>query len=272
VKRLLVAGFGDIARRAAPELERVFSVEKLSRRLGRDLDRPETLALDGAHALLHCAPPAASGDTDTRTATLLAALAKARILPTRVVYVSTSGVYGDCRGELVDESRPPAPRTPRARRRADAERQLTAWCAARGAALIVLRAPGIYAADRLPLERLRAGRPVLRAEDDVYTNHVHADDLAAIVRRALEEDAPAGIYNACDDTRLKMGDWLDLVADTAGLPRPPRVARAALAEVNEFMSESRRLDNTRMKQVLRLKLRYPTVHEGLAHANAVGVD
>ena len=272
MKRLLVAGFGDIARRAAPELERAFRVDKLSRRFGCDLERPETLHIEGAEALLHCAPPPASGDTDTRTANLLSALAKASILPARIVYVSTSGVYGDCGGELVDESRPLAPRTPRALRRADAERQLTAWCAERGAAFVVLRAPGIYAADRLPLERLRARRPVLRSEDDVYTNHIHADDLATIACRALQDDAPPGVYNACDDTRMKMGDWLDLVADTASLPRPPRVARAVLAEANDFMNESRRLDNTRLKQVLGFKLRYPTVHEGLAHANAVGVD
>jgi nucleoside-diphosphate-sugar epimerase len=272
VKRLLVAGFGDVARRAAPELERTFHVDRLSRRLGRDLDRPETLRTEGAEALLHCAPPPASGETDTRTANLLAALTKASILPSRVVYVSTSGVYGDCRGALVDESRPLAPRTPRALRRVDAERQLTAWCAERGAKLIVLRTPGIYSADRLPLERLRAGRPVLREEDDVYTNHIHADDLAGIALRALQENAPEGVYNACDDTRMKMGDWLDLVADAAGLARPPRLARAALAEANDFMSESRRLDNTRMKQALGIKLRYPTVHEGLAHAQPAGID
>jgi nucleoside-diphosphate-sugar epimerase len=272
VKRLLVAGFGDIARRAAPELERAFRVDKLSRRLGRDLDRPETLKIEGADVLLLCAPPPASGESDTRTANLLAALAKASILPTRLVYVSTSGVYGDCGGAQVDETRPLAPRTPRARRRADAERQLIAWCASRGVRLVVLRAPGIYAPDRLPLDRLRAGRPVLRAADDVFTNHVHADDLAAIACRALENDAPEGIYNACDDTFMKMGDWLDLVADTAGLPRPARVARASLVEASDFMSESRRLDNTRMKQILGIKLRYRTVHEGLAHANAVGVD
>lgn len=270
MKRLLVAGFGDIARRAAPDLERVFGIDRLSRRFGRDLDQPETLQIEGANALLHCAPPPASGDTDTRTANLLAALAKGSILPGRIVYVSTSGVYGDCSGAHVDESRPLAPRTPRARRRADAERQLTAWCAAHGAKLVILRAPGIYAVDRLPLERLRAGRPALRAEDDVYTNHIHADDLAAIACRALEDDAPEGAYNACDDTRMKMGDWLDLVADRAGLPRPPRVARAALAEANDFMSESRRLDNRKLKRELGIRLRFPTVHEGLKHAYVAG--
>lgn len=272
MKRLLVAGFGDIACRAEPHLEQRFRIVKLSRGFGRDLGRPETLRIEGAQALLHCAPPPASGDFDMHTANLLAALAGASILPTRVVYVSTSGVYGDCGGERVDESRPVAPRSARAKRRVDAESRLARWCEAHGAALVVLRAPGIYAADRLPLERLRAGRPVLRAEDDVYTNHIHADDLAAIACRALEDEAPAGVYNACDDTHLKMGDWLDLVADTAGLSRPPRVARAALGEASDFMNESRRLDNTRLKGILGIKLRYRTVHEGLAHANAVGVD
>ncbi|MEA3195792.1 MAG: hypothetical protein QOD26_4125 [Betaproteobacteria bacterium] len=277
MKQLLVAGYGDIARRAEPDLARTFRIERLARRLGRDLDRPETLELGGAHALLHCAPPPASGNTDTRTANLLAALAKASILPSRVVYVSTSGVYGDCGGERVDESRPVAPRTARARRRADAEQRLAAWCAERSAALIILRAPGIYAEHRLPLASLREGAPVLRAEDDVYTNHIHADDLARAVVRALEDDAPAGVYNIADDSELRMAEWMDLVAARHGLPRPPRLARAELErsvppERYSFMSESRRLDNTRMKRVLGLRLRYPTVHEGLAHAHAVGVD
>lgn len=268
MKRLLIAGFGDIARRALPALESRFECRRGSRADGFDLDRPETLADLAAEAVLHCAPPPPSGEADTRTANLLAALAKGRILPARIVYVSTSGVYGDCAGALVDESRPIQPRTPRARRRADAERRLTEWCGARGIALVILRAPGIYAADRLPLDRLRRGIPVLREEDDVYTSHIHADDLAAIAVRALEEEAPGGIYNAADDSRLKLGEWLDLVADATGLARPPRVARSEAAacipaEMLSFMGESRLLDNTRLKRVLGVRLAYPTVIEGL---------
>lgn len=277
MKRLLIAGFGDIARRAAPGLERRFALQRLSRALGFDLDRPETLALEAADAVLHCAPPPGEGETDSRTANLLAALEKARILPARMVYVSTSGVYGDCAGARVDESRPPAPQTARALRRLDAERRLAQWCRSRGIPLLILRAPGIYAADRLPLERLRAGTPVLSAEDDVYTNHIHADDLAQIVARALDSEAPGGIYNAADDTELKMGDWMDLVADTRGLPRPPRLPRVQAAgaippTLLSFMQESRLLDNSRMKRRLGVRLRYPTVHEGLRHEHAAGVD
>jgi nucleoside-diphosphate-sugar epimerase len=277
MERLLIAGFGDIARRALETLERRFRVTPLSRRCGFDLDRPETLSLPGAEALLHCAPPPGEGMTDGRTANLLAALEKARILPKRVVYVSTSGVYGDCAGVRVDESRPPAPQTDRARRRAHAENLLGDWTRERGIHLVVLRVPGIYALERLPLERLRAATPVLCAEDDVYTSHVHADDLAAVVCRALDEDAPAGVYNAVDDTEMKMGDWFDLLAERFGLPRPPRIprseaARAIPSSLLSFMNESRRLDNRRMKQVLGMRLRYPTVHEGLRHEHSARLD
>jgi len=273
MQRLAVVGFGDIARRAAPLLERRFALERLSRSSGFDLDSAAARDVSPADALLHCVSPPPSGEWDTRTANLLASLGWA---PRRLVYLSTSGVYGDCDGALVDEQRPLNPQTPRARRRADAEAQLQRWCTARGTALVILRVPGIYAADRLPLERLRSGIPVLCAGDDVYTNHVHADDLAAIVARAFEDEAPAGVYNAADDTHMRLGDWLDLVADHAGMARPRRVARGQIAALVpaatlEFMCESRRLDNRRVKAVLGVRLRYPTVHRGLAHEYATGI-
>jgi len=270
MKRLLIVGFGDIARRALPLLASRFQVTRLSRQYGVDLDRP--LKPQPAQAVLHCVPPPAAGDSDPRTANLLAALEQ----PERIVYISTSGVYGDCGGALVDETRPVNPQTARARRRVDAERQLERWCAERGVALVILRAPGIYATDRLPIERLCAGMPVLRIEDDVYTNHIHADDLAAAAVRSLEPDAAPGVYNVADDSDLRMGDWMDLVAEHAGLSKPPRLPRSRIAqhvspEVLSFMSESRRLENQRMNTVLGFKLRYPTVHEGLAHEHAAGI-
>jgi nucleoside-diphosphate-sugar epimerase len=274
MKTLLIAGFGDIARRAARRLEARYVLKPLRRREGFDLDRPETLAdLPEADAILHCVPPPPQGTSDPRTANLLAALSKGRILPARVVYVSTSGVYGDCGGARVDESRAVRPGTDRARRRVDAERRLALWCSERGVALVILRAPGIYAADRLPLERLRAGTPVLRPEDDVYTNHIHAEDLAVVAVRALRDATPSGTYNACDDSEIRMGDWLDLVAERAGLPRPPRIARQEAPgriapELLSFMSESRRLANRRMKEGLGVRLQYRTVFEGVPRAGS----
>jgi nucleoside-diphosphate-sugar epimerase len=282
VERLLIVGAGDIARRASPALLARYATTALVRgtpvpladcgvrAVAGDLDRPESLAAlaVAADVLLHAAPPTESGARDARTRNLVAALAGARMLPRRVVYISTSGVYGDCGGAWVDESRPVHPETDRARRRADAEQVLGDWGRSSGVEIVVLRAPGIYAADRLPVERLKKGTPVLRAEDDVYTNHVHADDLAAICVRALERDAPAGLYNAVDDTEMKMGDYFDFVADRVGLARPPRVSRAeaeaaippALAS---FMRESRRLENRKMKALLGIRLKYPTVRDGV---------
>ena len=278
MKRLLIAGYGDIARRVAPLLSSRFELQIASRSNGLDLDRPETLrSLEPADAVLHSAPPPQAGDRDTRTANLLKTLESRRILPTRFVYISTSGVYGDCDGALVDETRPVNPRSVRAKRRVHAEEQLALWCNLHGVLLLVLRAPGIYAADRLPLERLRAGTPALREQDDVHTNHIHADDLAAICVRALEEDAPPGTYNASDDTQLKMGDWFDLVADRVGLPRPPRIARSEAAtrippELLAFLNESRRLDNSRLKRTLGVRLNYPTVLEGIGNEYIARID
>jgi len=282
MERLLIVGAGDIARRALPALATRYEIaalvrgegDSLARRgvatLVGDLDRPESLEpLAGrADVVLHLAPPNDSGAHDERTRNLIAALAGAPMVARRFVYLSTSGVYGDCAGANVDESGPLNPQTDRARRRVDAERTLSEWSARRGVELTILRVPGIYAANRLPLARLERATPVLRAEDDVYTNHIHADDLAAICTRVLERDAPAGVYNANDDTELKMGDYFDLVADRCGLARPPRVSRAEAERslppaLLSFMSESRRLDNRRMKKVLGIHLRYPTVFDGV---------
>lgn len=238
-----------------------------------DLDQPDTLAAIAglAHDVVHFAPPPGRGAHDTRTAHLIAALAKGSSLPQQLVYISTSGVYGDCNGELVAETRPVRPQTDRARRRADAEGRLREWGARSGVRISILRVPGIYAADRLPLARLEKGTPALKPEEDSYVNHVHADDLARIVVAALHHAHPNRMYNAADDAPQKMGDYFDLVADRFGLPRPPRIARAEAARVIpesllSFMNESRRLVNRRIKRELRLKLRYPTVEEGIAAA------
>ena len=233
-----------------------------------DLDRALPSLGGWADTVLHCVPPPGTGNTDLRTANLLAALADGGILPSRIVYIGTSGVYGDCAGAWVDESRPVNPQTARAVRRADAERQLLTWGKMHDSAVVVLRAPGIYAADRLPVERLKQGTPILADKDDVYTNHIHADDLAQIALAAMDDAAPAGVYNASDDTRMKMGEWFDFVADRLGLERPPRVSRkdaegAIPAALLSFMGESRRLVNRKMKETLGIRLRFPTVHEGV---------
>ncbi|MCB1956732.1 MAG: NAD-dependent epimerase/dehydratase family protein [Rhodocyclaceae bacterium] len=287
MNRILVVGSGDVARRAIPWLAKRARVYALVRSVAQceairalgaipvvgDLDDRRSLArLAGiADRVLHCAPPPATGQDDPRTRHLVAALRR-RSLARALVYIGTSGVYGDCAGEWVAESRPCRPASARARRRVDAERALRGLGRS-GSRVSILRAPGIYAAERLSLERLERGDPVLAAGDDVFTNHIHADDLAMLCCLALYRGRPNRTYNASDDSHLRMGDYFDLMADTFGLPRPPRVARSEAASrlspmTLSFMSESRRLDNRRIKQELRARLRYPDVAAGLAAARA----
>lgn len=246
--------------------------------LARDLGPADlaTVGLAGAQ-VFHLAPPPESGTLDLHTRRLVAAFDRLGH-PSRVVYISTTGVYGDCRGARVDESRPCRPASARAQRRVAAEKHLRAFvrrhakAAQRGAppasSLSILRAPGIYAADRLSLDRLRRADPVLRREEDVYTNHIHADDLAHACVLAMFRAANGRSYNICDDAELRMGDYYDAMADAFGLPRPPRASREECAArlgpmTLSFMSESRRLSNRRARQELRWQPRWPDVVEAL---------
>ncbi len=287
---MLIVGCGDVGLRVARDLRgrvRLLALTSTPARapvlrargltpLAGDLDLPATLSrLAGlATRVVHLAPPPGEpGESwwrDRRTTALLRAL-RLRTPPAALVYGSTSGVYGDCGGDRVSESRSAAPGTPRAERRVDAERAVRHFGRAAAVRTGILRIPGIYAPDReggTPLERLRRGTPVLRAEDDVYTNHIHADDLARAVLAMLWRGRPQRVVNASDDSELRMGDYFDLAADLYGLPRPPRVARSTARDelplmLLSFMGESRRLDNTRLKRELRVRLQYPTVHTGL---------
>lgn len=282
---VLIVGCGDVAQRALSWLVRRFRVIAMIRDEGQrvalrklgvraihaDLDDFASLRrLAGvADYVIHTAPPARDGDHDLRTRRLLAALCASAHRPRRLVYISTTGVYGDCDGAFVDETRPVNAESARARRRVDAE-QVIRRTAARGVTqAVVLRAPGIYAADRLPLDRLRRGDPALRAEEDVFTNHIHADDLARLVGLALFRGGNGRVFNACDASDMRMGEYFDAVADHVGLPRPPRVSRAELASqvsamTLSFMRESRRLGNRRLTRELRVSLTYPDIQAGLA--------
>jgi len=284
VQKLLIVGCGDVARRTLPRLLGHYQVFALlrdpaqvtswrligARPILADLDRVSSLKrISGlADIVLHFAPPPERGTVDTRTRHLLAALQRGKSLPWRLIYVSTSGVYGDCAGARIDETRPLRPSTARARRRVDAERQLRCFGRRNDVRVSILRAPGIYAADRLPIERLHKGVSALCAEDDVFTNHIHADDLAMLTCAALRFGRANRCYNTSDDSTMKMGDYFDLVADRFGLPRAPRISRdeaqRQMSPVQlSFMSESRQLDNGRIKKELRARLRYPQVADGV---------
>jgi len=240
-----------------------------------NLDQADTLQrLSGwATRVLHLAPPPSDRvgewSTDPRSLNLVRALKK-RSLPKSLVYGSTSGVYGDCQGRWVSESQPVKPHTPRAMRRVDAEKVMR-YLGRSGVRTSILRIPGIYAPDRpngTPRERLLKGTPVLLEQDDVYTNHIHSDDLARACVAAIWRGKAQRIFHVSDDTQLKMGDYFDAAADLMGLKRPPRVPRSQAQEslplmLLSFMSESRRLKNERLKKELRFKLHFPSIQVGL---------
>lgn len=279
---LLIVGCGDVGGRILARARARFRVLAVTRQpaqvaslraagavpLRVDLDDARQVARLAPFAarVVHLAPPPERGARDSRTRRLLAAFgARAG----RLAYVSTTGVYGDRGGALTAETTPTRPGTERARRRVDAETVLRQHGRAGALRASVLRAPGIYAHDRLPIQRLRAGLPALTPEDDVYTNHIHADDLARLCLAVLARGRPQRVYNAVDDSDLRMGDYLDAVARATGLPAPPRLPRAQLAlavsaVMLSFMSESRRIGNARLKRELRTRLVWPTVEATLA--------
>jgi len=290
---LLIVGCGDVLQRALPWLLQRFRIYATARSdataaqlrargvtpIAADLDNRRSLLRLGRLGawVIHSAPPAPSGRLDQRTRRLTTGLTRqssilshppstarrARPQPSLpAVYIGTTGVYGNREGQWTRETTPLAARNDRAQRRADAELTLRTWARRQHRKLALLRAPGIYAIDRLPTARLVRQEPCIANNEDSYSNHIHADDLARAVCMALYRGRPLRTYNVCDDRPLKMGDWFDLVADHAQLARPPRVTRAIAQQVLSpgllsYLNESRRIENTRLKQELRLRLHWP---------------
>jgi nucleoside-diphosphate-sugar epimerase len=276
---ILIIGCGDIGLRVAKQLSRSHRVFALTSQQNRfqelrevgaipilgNLDHPESLwRLSGlAQTVIHLAPPQNGGNRDCRTRNLLRILAQGSDAVRRLIYVSTTGVYGDHRGAKVSEVTPVNPQSERAQRRVDAERMLRLWAPAHGVALTILRVPGIYASDRLPIERLQAKTPALLPEEDAYSNHIHSDDLARLVCAAVYHGKPQRVINTCDGGETKMGDYFDEVADAFGLERPVRLPGSDLQKIVSpmlwsFMRESRRVTNKRLHE-LKTPLRYPSV-------------
>jgi nucleoside-diphosphate-sugar epimerase len=281
----LIIGYGDIARRTARLLSsRGDTVSVVGRQiesdeatastwtiLQADLDLQKSLVVlpTSESRILYLAPPPESGQADSRMRNFCTALTQ-RLpeSPAGIVYVSTSGVYGDCAGELVDESRPVNPQTDRARRRLDAETALQQWGALYRVPIVILRVAGIYGPGRLPLQRLQAGMPVLRPEQSPFSNRIHADDLARVCLAALDRAAAQGVFNVCDGEQSRMTDYFLAVARAFNLPEPEQIDRQEAQqrfspEMLSYLAESRRLDNRRLLESLSIKLLYPTLAAGL---------
>jgi len=276
---ILIIGCGDIGLRVARQLSqshRVFALTSQQSRFQElrevgatpilgNLDQPESLwRLSGlAQTVIHLAPPQNQGNRDCRTRNLIRILSQGSHVVRRLIYISTTGVYGDHGGAKVTEATPTKPQSERAKRRVDAEQILRLWAPAHGVALTILRVPGIYAANRLPIERLQSKTPALIPEEDAYSNHIHSDDLARLICAAVYHGKPQRVINTCDGSETKMGDYFDEVADAFGLDRPPRMPAEQLQKIVNpmlwsFMRESRRVTNTRLHE-LKTPLRYPSV-------------
>jgi nucleoside-diphosphate-sugar epimerase len=216
--------------------------------------------------LVYLAPPPGDGPTDARLRSCLAALPAP---PSRFVYMSTTGVYGDAGGATVDEEQPPKAATDRARARLDAESAVREWCESRSVEWVVLRVPGIYGPGRLPLERIRRGDPVIVEPEAGPGNRIHVDDLVGVcVAAATLPAARNRVYNVGDGNHASSTAYFTAVARLAGLPAPPAVsrdeARRRLPPATwSYLADSRRVDTTRMREELGAEIRYADLEDGI---------
>ena len=280
---MLIVGCGYIGQRLAQQLisnhqpvtgvvrsaESLLQLEHLSiNALQCDLDvagLPAGSTKD--QTVVVCMPPPSMGEIDTRTTQLITGFAQSG-QPKRVVYLSTTGVYGDCHGEWVDETWPAKPEVDRAKRRWSAEQQWQAWREQTQGELIILRVAGIYGPEKLPLMRLRKKLPMVSEADAPWTNRIHADDLVTALLTAAVKGESGAVYNACDGQPGNMTDYFNQVADLAGLERPRIIsmdeARKELSDgLLSYLSESRRLSNRKLVEELGVTLKYPTLEQGL---------
>lgn len=279
-----IIGCGDIGRRVGKELlgqgKQVLALARSEEHLQQlqglgfvtlrgDLDHQEDtpeIPLHGTE-LYYMAAPQGGGRSDYRMLNFCRKLS-AKNKPRKLVYISTSGVYGDCGGAVVTEETPLNPQTARAQRRASAESQLREQADKLGFELVILRVTGIYGPGRLPVARVMQGHPVLKPDEASFTNRIHSLDLVRICLAAMEQGEGGDIFNVCDGQKSTMTEYFTAVADLHDLPRPKQISMAqAETAMNplmlSYLKESRRMDNTKMKEKLGIELRYPTLTAGL---------
>lgn len=281
-----IAGCGDIGRRVArrwqakglPVTGLVNSTSSLNTLKERkvkavqvDLDdeSPVFPALAANSLIYYFVPPPSQGVVDSRCQHFLLALSAQVVKPKRIVVISTTGIYGDCGGALINEEQPANPMVDRARRRYDMEQQLKHWCEQHAVELIILRVGGIYGPQRLPIKRVREGIPVLDEVLAPKTNRIHEEDLADICVAAARVDFDFRIYNVSDGSNSNMTEYFYILADHFNLPRPPAVdwqeaERVMSKGMLSYLKESRRIDNARMLKELEITLSYPSLETGLS--------
>ncbi len=233
-----------------------------------DLDKPlQDIELNDRR-VIYLAPPPRSGKDDTRLAHYLHAIDKCP--PEKFVLISTTGVYGNCNGDWIDESAALNPTADRAFRRANAEQQVQQFCQDHCVPLVILRVPGIYGPGKIPVARIKSGQAIVNKDDSPFTNRIHADDLVTVCKQALLNLEITGIYNVTDGHPGTMYEYFMSVAVAMNLPAPPVIslqqAQHTLSEgILSYMAESRRIGNKKLLKDFSLVLQYPNLQAGLKH-------
>lgn len=284
-KNIVIIGCGDIGRRVANlaqhQSTRIAALVRNSEKLttqslgiteivSGNLDHPEALpelATNGS-VILYTVPPPGGGIVDSRVKTFCSFLDKGDGVPQKLVYISTTSVYGDCGDDIINEERMVNPTNHMGMRRLDAEQRFTSWGRAHGVPVIILRVAGIYGPGRIPLDRISSRHPLLNEAEAGYSNRIHAEDLARVCLAAMDKGEDGDIFNVCDGETSKMTDYFNAITDLLGLPRLPQVPLNEAREVMTplmfgYLTESRRVDNRRMLAKLGITLRYPTLRDGL---------
>ena len=275
-----IIGCGDIGRRVATLYndQNIYGVVRSQNSVDHcqstninasqiDLDTSYTLPHEQFNNanVFYFAPPPPTGQNDPRLKAFLNAVGNRA---KRIVLISTTGVYGDSKGKWIDEKTPTQPKADRAYRRLSAEQSLLAWAKKYNKEFIILRVPGIYAQDRLPLSRLKKGLAVVNINEAGWTNRIHADDLAQACKAAMRCEKANQIINISDGNPSSMTDYFNQVADYANLERPPQIsmkeAEAILSDgMVSYLKESRKISNDKMLRLLKIDLKYPTLKKAL---------
>jgi len=218
--------------------------------------------------IAYLAPPQRKGIIDIRMTHFVSMLETLNLPPSKIILISTTGVYGDCKGEWIDEQQATEPQADRARRRLSAETQLKKYCEKVQVQYVVFRVPGIYAADKLPIKRISSGESIVNAQDSGFTNRIHADDLSAFCVEAMVEEVTPGIYNCCDGCPSTMNHYFMKVADAKKLPRPKEISlQQAKQELSlgmlSYLAESKRISNKKLLNNFKTRFKYPDLDAGL---------
>lgn len=178
-------------------------------------------------------------------------------------YLSTTGVYGNHQGGWIDEEDELRPSTERGKMRKDAENR---WLSVPGLPVHIFRLAGIYGPGRGPFEKVRQGTARRIIKKNQVFSRIHVEDIAQILAASIAQPNPGRAYNVCDDEPAPPQDVIAHAAELLGMPIPPAIPieEAEMSPMaRSFYAESKRIRNTRIKEELGVKLRYPTYRVGL---------